>query len=204
MVLTFHILSNGQLFKCILFLFRHAFVQSEEAAISSSLLDAFEQGDQDLLDQVVRRPVVTYLDNEVAKLSRELQVPGGLSRQTPTTHIPPSESVTSNNIRQEYEQKNDFPIYNQHQSDSHFSYNQEQRENLFSLNVHTEKESDPLNGQAQKNDKQEYDVTLDETAEIPPTENQISLPPSSTTIPVPSSHSNFNQNIVVEEEEGLC
>ncbi|CAG8501330.1 815_t:CDS:2 [Diversispora eburnea] len=53
-----------------------AFVQSEESAIASSLLDAFEQGDQELLEQTVRRQAVTFLDNGIAKLARGLQVPG--------------------------------------------------------------------------------------------------------------------------------
>jgi hypothetical protein len=172
--------------------FRHAFVQSEESAVSNSLLDAFEQGDQSLLDQVIRRPVVTYLDNEVAKLARELQVPGGLPQNA---YIPPSELINSDNFRPE--QKNDFFIYNQNQDNSH------------SLNDRVEKESNSLHDQVQKNDKQESDkednvppYIIDEKVEVPTAGNQIHL--SSTTIPVPSSHSNFNQNTVVEEEDGLC
>ncbi|CAG8501260.1 7239_t:CDS:2 [Gigaspora margarita] len=54
---------------------RHAFVQSEESAIACALLDAFEQGDQELLSQIVRKQTVTFLDNEIAKLARGLQVP---------------------------------------------------------------------------------------------------------------------------------
>ncbi|CAG8810349.1 23366_t:CDS:2, partial [Gigaspora rosea] len=53
----------------------HAFVQSEESAIACALLDAFEQGDQELVSQIVRKQTVTFLDNEIAKLARGLQVP---------------------------------------------------------------------------------------------------------------------------------
>ncbi|CAG8713509.1 17344_t:CDS:2 [Racocetra fulgida] len=70
---------------------RHAFVQSEESAIASALLDAFEQGDQDLLTQTVRKQTVIFLDNEIAKLARGLQVPGAISQ------LPTAQSNTSNN-----------------------------------------------------------------------------------------------------------
>ncbi|CAJ0769601.1 19407_t:CDS:2, partial [Entrophospora sp. SA101] len=63
----------------------NAFVQSEESAIASFLLDAFEQGDQELLEQAVRRQVVTFLDNEVVRLARSLQVPGA-SHWPPPSH----------------------------------------------------------------------------------------------------------------------
>ncbi|CAG8689495.1 32900_t:CDS:2 [Racocetra persica] len=69
----------------------HAFVQSEESAIASALLDAFEQGDQDLLTQTVRKQTVIFLDNEIAKLARGLQVPGAISQ------LPTAQSNTSNN-----------------------------------------------------------------------------------------------------------
>lgn len=184
---------------------QNAFIQSEESAISSSLLDAFEQGDQDLLDQVVRRPIVTYLDNDVAKLSREIQVPGGLSKPPPTTYIPPPKPITSNNDRlQGHEQKNDFPIYNQHQNDSYFLHNQEQKGNL---NDYAEKKSNSLHDQLQKNDKREPDenapYNISDKAEVLPTGDQIHLP--SSTTPVPPSHSNSNQNTFIEEDNGeLC
>lgn len=180
--------------------FRNAFVPSEESAISNSLLDAFEQGDQDLLDQIVRRPIVTYLDNDVAKLSRELQVPGGLSRPPPTTYIPPPKPITSNNDRlQGHEKNNDFPIYNQHQNDSYFLHNQEQKGNL---NDHSEKKSNSLHDQLQKNDKREPDENvpydISDKAEVPLTGDQIHLPSS------PPSHSNSNQNTLIEDNGDLC
>jgi len=158
-------------------------------------LDAFEQGDQDLLDQVVRRPIVTYLDNEVAKLSRDLQVPGGLSRPLPATYIPPPETIKGHG------QNNDFPIDSQHQNDPYFPHNQEQKE---SLNDHAEKKSNYSHDQSQRNDRQESDekeaYIIDDKFEVPPAGNQIHLPPSSTTIPVPS---NFNQNNVIDDDD-LC
>ncbi|RUP02328.1 soluble NSF attachment protein [Jimgerdemannia flammicorona] len=52
------------------------FPQSEEASICHGLLDAFEQGDQDLLDQTVARQNITFLDNDIARLARQLKVPG--------------------------------------------------------------------------------------------------------------------------------
>ncbi|CAJ0634277.1 10141_t:CDS:2, partial [Entrophospora sp. SA101] len=57
----------------------------KESAIASFLLDAFEQGDQELLEQAVRRQVVTFLDNEVVRLARSLQVPGA-SHWPPPSH----------------------------------------------------------------------------------------------------------------------
>lgn len=52
------------------------FSHSEEADICRSLLQAYEQGDQELLENMVRRQQVSFLDNEIAKLSRTLTVPG--------------------------------------------------------------------------------------------------------------------------------
>lgn len=52
------------------------FAQSEEAEIGQALLQAYEEGDQELLEQTVRRQHISFLDNEVAKLSRTLTVPG--------------------------------------------------------------------------------------------------------------------------------
>lgn len=39
-------------------------------------MQAYEEGDQELLEQTVRRQHISFLDNEVAKLSRTLTVPG--------------------------------------------------------------------------------------------------------------------------------
>ena len=40
------------------------------------MLQAYEEGDQELLEHTVRRQHISFLDNEVAKLSRTLTVPG--------------------------------------------------------------------------------------------------------------------------------
>ncbi|KAI9260494.1 hypothetical protein BDA99DRAFT_512285 [Phascolomyces articulosus] len=52
------------------------FSQSEEAEIGQLLLQAYNEGDQELLEKAVRMQHISFLDNEVAKLSRTLTVPG--------------------------------------------------------------------------------------------------------------------------------
>ncbi|KAJ2956156.1 hypothetical protein NQZ79_g7943 [Umbelopsis isabellina] len=52
------------------------FPQSEEAEISDDLIKAYEHGDHELLVKTVRRQNITFLDNEIARLSRTLTVPG--------------------------------------------------------------------------------------------------------------------------------
>lgn len=52
------------------------FSHSEEADICQCVLQAYEQGDQELLENTVRRQQISFLDNEIAKLSRTLTVPG--------------------------------------------------------------------------------------------------------------------------------
>ncbi|KAG2217190.1 hypothetical protein INT45_005399 [Circinella minor] len=52
------------------------FSQSEEAQIGELLLQAYNEGDQELLEKAVRMQHISFLDNEVAKLSRTLTVPG--------------------------------------------------------------------------------------------------------------------------------
>ncbi|ORY93878.1 hypothetical protein BCR43DRAFT_442992 [Syncephalastrum racemosum] len=54
---------------------------SEDAEIGQALLQAYEEGDQELLEKTVRRQHVSFLDNEVAKLSRTLTVPGEMLSQ---------------------------------------------------------------------------------------------------------------------------
>lgn len=53
-------------------------------------MQAYEEGDQELLEKTVRRQHVSFLDNEVAKLSRTLTVPGEMLSQptASTTHAP--------------------------------------------------------------------------------------------------------------------
>ncbi|KAI9472178.1 MAG: hypothetical protein EXX96DRAFT_583141 [Benjaminiella poitrasii] len=52
------------------------FAQSEEATIADDLLRAYDERDQELLENTVRLQHVTFLDNEVIKLARLLTVPG--------------------------------------------------------------------------------------------------------------------------------
>ncbi|CAI2184897.1 19290_t:CDS:2 [Funneliformis geosporum] len=159
---------------------QHAFVRSEESAISSSLLDAFEQGDQDLIDKVMRNPIVTYLDNEVAKLSRELQVPGFSSRP----YIPQSVGPEKKNM------------YNQPQSDSYSLQNQEKKTNPYYLNDNMVNEDKSLHDH--KDEKQTFDGDNDENVIVPPKEDPIHQPPSAISAPVHS------QETAEEEDDGLC
>ncbi|CAG8440844.1 7102_t:CDS:2 [Funneliformis mosseae] len=148
---------------------QHAFVRSEESAISSSLLDAFEQGDQDLIDKVMRSPIVTYLDNEIAKLSRELQVPGISSRP----YIPQQEDQENKNI------------FNHEQSDSHFLHNQEKKSSPYSLNDHMGNEDE----------KQKIDGDNDEKKVTAlPAEDPIHQPPSAISAPVHSQETAEEEN----------
>ncbi|KAL0076580.1 soluble NSF attachment protein [Phycomyces blakesleeanus] len=86
------------------------FSQSEEAEICQALLQAYEEGDQELMEQTVRRQHVNFLDNEVARLARTLTVPGevlssGLSGTSSvtssklygSTNGPPSHSAVRGN-----------------------------------------------------------------------------------------------------------
>ncbi|KAI8337287.1 hypothetical protein BC941DRAFT_353129 [Chlamydoabsidia padenii] len=76
---------------------------NEEADIGQSLLQAYDELDQVLLEKTVRRQQVTFLDNEVAKLSRTLTVPGeSLSVQPPT-------SSYRSQTNQQYQYKNTSP-----------------------------------------------------------------------------------------------
>ncbi|ORZ17232.1 hypothetical protein BCR42DRAFT_326500 [Absidia repens] len=64
---------------------------NEEADIGQSLLQAYDEVDQVLLEKTVRRQQVSFLDNEVAKLSRTLTVPGeSLSAQPPSSSYRPT------------------------------------------------------------------------------------------------------------------
>ncbi|CAO3626516.1 unnamed protein product [Cunninghamella echinulata] len=66
------------------------FMQSEEADIGQHLLQAYDEGDQQLLEKTVRRQQVSFLDNEIAKLSRTLTVPGeSLLTQPPSNYREP-------------------------------------------------------------------------------------------------------------------
>ncbi|KAF9343956.1 hypothetical protein BGX34_006182, partial [Mortierella sp. NVP85] len=54
------------------------FVRSEESAIAHQMLDAFEHRDQNYYNQAANRQHIGFLDNEVAKLARNIVVSGDL------------------------------------------------------------------------------------------------------------------------------
>ena len=54
------------------------FVRSEESAIAHQMLDAFENRDQNVYNQAANRQHIGFLDNEVAKLARNIVVSGDL------------------------------------------------------------------------------------------------------------------------------
>lgn len=58
------------------------FAQSDEVRAAGELLDAFEKRDPDILQTVITQQTFTFLDNEVARLVRQLRVPGGGSAST--------------------------------------------------------------------------------------------------------------------------
>ncbi|KAI1315278.1 hypothetical protein EDD11_001010 [Mortierella claussenii] len=75
------------------------FAQSEESQVAHAMLDAFDQGDQEYYNQTAARQHVGFLDNEVARLARniiisnELALDGGIVdpakvSNPPGTHIP--------------------------------------------------------------------------------------------------------------------
>ncbi|KAI9029728.1 soluble NSF attachment protein [Phycomyces nitens] len=70
------------------------FSQSEEADICQALLQAYEEGDQELMEQTVRRQHVSFLDNEVARLARTLTVPG----EVLSSGLSGTSSVTSSKL----------------------------------------------------------------------------------------------------------
>ncbi|KAK2190916.1 hypothetical protein NP493_65g07041 [Ridgeia piscesae] len=54
------------------------FVESEEASAIEQLLKAYEEGDQEAADGIVKSPLFRYMENDFTKLARDLKVPGGL------------------------------------------------------------------------------------------------------------------------------
>ncbi|KAI8362205.1 soluble NSF attachment protein [Mortierella sp. GBAus27b] len=54
------------------------FVRSEESAIAHAMLDAFEHRDQNYYNQAANRQHVGFLDNEIARLARNIVVSGDL------------------------------------------------------------------------------------------------------------------------------
>lgn len=90
------------------------FMQSEEADICQHLLQAYDEADQQLLEKTVRRQQVSFLDNEIAKLSRTLTVPGESLLTQPASNYPPRQPYAAyppqpssdlyNNNRSNYQQ----------------------------------------------------------------------------------------------------
>ncbi|KAF9348725.1 hypothetical protein BGX26_012880 [Mortierella sp. AD094] len=54
------------------------FIKSDESAIAHAMLDAFDQGDQAYYNQVANRQHVGFLDNEVARLARNIIISNDL------------------------------------------------------------------------------------------------------------------------------
>ncbi|KAI9199788.1 uncharacterized protein BJ171DRAFT_517093 [Polychytrium aggregatum] len=53
------------------------FSPSEENEAATDMLQAFDAGDDELLSKALQRMVITFLDNDVARLAKSLRVPGG-------------------------------------------------------------------------------------------------------------------------------
>ncbi|CAH1780497.1 unnamed protein product [Owenia fusiformis] len=53
------------------------FGSSEEAMCLEELLTAYDEGDQEKATEVLRRPIIRYMENDFTKLARDLTVPGG-------------------------------------------------------------------------------------------------------------------------------
>lgn len=56
------------------------FASSDEGVIAANLLDAFEQHNQESVEEIVKRPNIAYLDNEAVKLAKQLRVMGAPSK----------------------------------------------------------------------------------------------------------------------------
>ncbi|KAI9329188.1 soluble NSF attachment protein [Obelidium mucronatum] len=52
------------------------FYDSDEGEICHHLVEAFETYDEELLGNILKRPNIRYLDNEIAKASQTLRIPG--------------------------------------------------------------------------------------------------------------------------------
>lgn len=68
------------------------FSNSDEAIAAEKVLDCFDQGDAEGMKTCTSQALFTYLDNEIAKLSRSLRVPGdvggrGLTERKPIQNI---------------------------------------------------------------------------------------------------------------------
>ncbi|EDO36713.1 predicted protein [Nematostella vectensis] len=61
------------------------FTNSDEAQAGERVLECFDQGDSDGIASCAAQPLFTYLDNEIAKLSRSLRAPGDIITTKPVT-----------------------------------------------------------------------------------------------------------------------
>ena len=53
------------------------FVASEEARVTNEMLDAYERGEQEKLDQVTSKQIFTFLEHEVTRVAKGLKAMGG-------------------------------------------------------------------------------------------------------------------------------
>lgn len=65
------------------------FFNSSEGHAANDLLSAYSTGDAEKLQTALASHVVSYLDNEVTRLSRTLKVPEGRTAETATISMPP-------------------------------------------------------------------------------------------------------------------
>ncbi|XP_074616087.1 gamma-soluble NSF attachment protein-like [Acropora palmata] len=81
---------------------------SDEAVAAEKILECFDQGDAQGMKTCTSQAIFTYLDNEVAKLSRSLRVPGDTGGKSVSTERRPvqnfddpvkTDSGTSNPVR---------------------------------------------------------------------------------------------------------
>eukprot|EP01134_Creolimax_fragrantissima_P005744 CFRG5744T1 len=62
---------------------------SEDSRYADYVIQAFNEGDQELMESVVKKQRFGYLDNEVAKIARSLRVPGAGSKKKKLAPTPP-------------------------------------------------------------------------------------------------------------------
>ncbi|CAG8712598.1 13375_t:CDS:2, partial [Acaulospora morrowiae] len=179
----------------------HAFVQSEESAVASSLLDAFEQGDQELLEKTVHRQIITFLDNDIVKLARGLQVPGGIS------HMPPQRFPS-----EELGLKNDNNVvyaYDQQQSISNSSYGQE-KNNYVSDDVNSPKQLPPEfnenRHEEHDNGREKLDSIYDDyvSSYLNENDDELRSPERHPESSVPDSLTPSNVEQEEDADESLC
>jgi gamma-soluble NSF attachment protein len=74
---------------------RHGvWVSCEEGQIANDLLDAYEKRDQKRISEIMKKQLIGFLDNEVAKVARKLVVPGGNVVHADLPPVPPENSTS--------------------------------------------------------------------------------------------------------------